>query len=130
MTQLGQLLYHPPVFRHVSDIALKMSRIQQSLFMDLAPFMDHLAMCKDVLQLHDGIGISRQVKYWTGPADVDSPSIHKAYQQQILNYNNLGAELKAEMEQFPEEIKQGFSDSQTVMAETIKINPNPGGAQW
>ena len=121
MTQLGQLLYHPPVFRHVSDISLKMSRIQQSLFMDLAPFMDHLAMCKDVLQLHDGIGISRQVKYWTGPADVDSPSIHKAYQQQILNYNNLGAELKAEMEQFPEEIKQGFSDSQTVMAETIKI---------
>jgi hypothetical protein len=79
-------------------------------------------MLHDVLSLHTRLVTSRQMKHWAGPRGVQIGStVSGAFQRAIREYNETGKRLKKEMEVFPDEIADGFSEPDSLKAETIKI---------
>lgn len=92
---------------------------QDRHFEKLSPLLDYLDMLHDVLVLHTCLVTARQLKHWAGPKGADMcGTVQTAFQKQIMSYNEIGKRLKAEMEIFPEEIADGFSEPDSMKVRT------------
>ena len=106
-----------------SDSGSKIFQRQEKRFAELEPLIDFLAMLRQALELHSRIMAARGIKYWDGPKGGSPPSdtVYRKFQGMIKDFNKTGKALQAEMEGFPVEIEQGFTEPNESAAETIRI---------
>lgn len=113
---------HPFAGKKKTELEIAQYTPQFKHFDKLAPLVDYLDMLHDVLKLHTQLVTARQIKHWEGPHGANMGStVSKAFQSTIGDYNRVGKRLKEEMQSFPEEIADGFSEPDQTKSETIKI---------
>lgn len=122
IAQLSFKVAHPFSGTKRTELEKAQFTAQHRHFDKLAPLVDYLDMLHDVLALHTQLVTARQIKHWEGPRGADmGTTVCKAFQGIIADYNRIGKRLKEEMQSFPEEISDGFSEPDPMKSETIKI---------
>ena len=122
VSQLTFKMVQPFAATKKTELQRAQFTVQQKHFDKLGPLVDYLDMLHDVLNLHTQLVTARQIKHWAGPQNADmGTTVCKAFQKIMADYNRTGKRLKQEMQSFPEEIADGFSEPDQMKADTIKI---------